>query len=129
VSFTAPAYPGETFAGTIARVSHSMDEKTRSMAVELDVSNANSRLAPGMYPTVTWPVRPQRPSLLVPASSIVTTTERTFVVRVRDGKAQWVNVAKGAPAGDLVPVIGPLQPGDMILKRASDEIRDGSVVN
>jgi RND family efflux transporter MFP subunit len=129
VPFTVPAYPGEKFAGTIARVSHSMDEKTRSMAVELDVSNANSRLAPGMYPAVTWPVRSPRPSLLVPASSIVTTTERTFVVRVRDGKAEWVNVAKGAPAGDLVPVIGPLQPGDMILKRASDEVRDGSAVN
>ena len=128
VSFTAPAYPGETFTGTVARISHSMDEKTRSMAVEMDVSNANSRLAPGMYPAVTWPVRSPKPSLLVPASSIVTTTERVFVIRVRGDKAEWVNVSKGAPVGDLVTVIGPLQPGDTILKRASDEIRDGSVV-
>src|SRR5207245_11321572 len=32
VSFTVPAYPGEQFSGTIARIAHSMDEKTRSMA-------------------------------------------------------------------------------------------------
>jgi RND family efflux transporter MFP subunit len=128
VSFTVPAYPGETFTGTIARISHSMDEKTRSMAVEMDVSNSNSRLAPGMYPAVTWPVRSPKPSLLVPASSIVTTTERVFVIRVRGDKAEWVNVTKGAPVGDLVTVVGALQPEDTLLKRASDEIRDGSIV-
>jgi membrane fusion protein (multidrug efflux system) len=126
VSFTVPAYPGEHFAGTIARVSHSMDEKTRSMAVELDVMNPQSRLAPGMYPAVAWPVRPPKPALLVPAASIVTTTERTFVIRVRDGKAEWVNVGRGASVGDLMEVVGALQPGDTILKRASDEIRDGT---
>jgi membrane fusion protein, multidrug efflux system len=128
VSFTVPAYPGDHFTGTIARVSHSMDEKTRSMAVELDVMNPQSHLAPGMYPAVAWPVRPPKPSLLVPPDSIVTTTERTFVIRVRDGKAEWVNVSKGASVGDLVEVVSALQPGDAILKRASDEIRDGTEV-
>jgi membrane fusion protein (multidrug efflux system) len=126
VSFTVPAYPGDHFTGTIARVSHSMDEKTRSMAVEIDVMNPQSRLAPGMYPAVNWPVRSPKPSLLVPPASIVTTTERTFVIRVRDGKAEWVNVSKGAPVGDLAEVVGALQPGDAILKRASDEIREGT---
>jgi membrane fusion protein (multidrug efflux system) len=128
VAFTVPAYPGDHFTGTIARVSHSMDEKTRSMAVELDVMNPQSRLAPGMYPAVTWPVRSPKPSLLVPPGSIVTTTERTFVIRVRDGEAEWVNVGKGASVGELVEVVGALHPGDAILKRASDEIRDGAEV-
>jgi membrane fusion protein (multidrug efflux system) len=128
VPFTVPAYPGDHFTGTIARVSHSMDEKTRSMAVELDVMNPQSHLAPGMYPAVTWPVRSPKASLLVPPASIVTTTERTFVIRVRDGKAEWVNVSKGTPAGELVEVFGALKPGDAILKRASDEIREGTEV-
>lgn len=38
------------------------------------------------------------------ASSVVVTTERTFVIRVREGKAEWVNVTRGAPVGDLVEV-------------------------
>jgi RND family efflux transporter MFP subunit len=129
VTFTVPAYPGETFSGPIARVAHSMDAKTRSMAVELDVVNGGGRLAPGMYPTVFWPVRRPKPSLFVPATSIVTTTERTFVIRVHDGVAEWVNVSRGPSNGDLVEVYGPLEAGDVVVRRGTDELREGTHVN
>ena len=126
VPFNVPAYPGRSFLGSVARIAHSIDVKTRTMAVELDVANPRSELAPGMYAEVSWPVRRARPSLLVPPSSLVTTTERTFVIRDHNGTAEWVNVRKGAPAGDLIEVFGNLNPGDRIVRRASDEIREGS---
>ncbi len=47
VSFTVPAYPGQTFSGVVARIAQAVDVKTRTMAVELDVANADGRLAPG----------------------------------------------------------------------------------
>jgi RND family efflux transporter MFP subunit len=129
VTFTTPAYPGETFSAPIARVAHSMDPKTRSMAVEMEVANTGGHLAPGMYPTVLWPVRRPKPSVFVPATSIVTTTERTFVIRVRGGIAQWVNISRGVSNGDLVEVFGPLQAGDTVVRRGTDELREGSHVN
>src|SRR5262245_179240 len=128
VSFTVPAYPGETFYGTVNLVAHDLDEKTRSMPVELDVKNPDLRLGAGMYPEVQWPVKRPQPSLLVPPTSVVTTTERTFVIRVDNGVAQWVNVGRGARVGDLIEVFGPLKDGDTIVRRATDEIRDGSKV-
>lgn len=127
VPFAVPAYPGETFFGVIARLANALDTKTRSMAVELDVQNVQGRLAPGMYPTVNWPVRKRKASLFVPPSSIVSTTERTFVIRVTAGKAEWVNVKRGAAEGDLMEVYSPeLREGDTVLKRGSDEIREGT---
>jgi hypothetical protein len=96
------------------------------MAVELDVMNRDGSLAPGMYPTVKWPVRRSRPALLVPKTSVVTTTERTFVIRNHSGQAEWVDVKKGVDEGDLVEVMGNLKPGDMIVKGATDEMRDGT---
>jgi RND family efflux transporter MFP subunit len=128
IPFSVPAFPGEEFNGTLRRVAHALDERTRSMAVELDVENPDLRLAPGMYPEIMWPVRKKKPSLLVPPTSIVTTTERTFVVRVKDGKAEWVNVKRGQSVGDLVEVFGALKSGDTILRRGSDEIRPGTAV-
>jgi hypothetical protein len=47
-------------------------------------------------------------------------------VRNRNGQAEWVNVAKGAADGDLVEVIGNLQAGDVVVRRATDEVREGS---
>jgi hypothetical protein len=96
------------------------------MPVELDVVNRDGTLAPGMYPAVKWPVRREHPGLFVPKSSVVTTTERTFVIRNSDGRAEWVDVKKGAAEGDLIEVIGNLRPGDMVVRRATDEIRDGT---
>src|SRR5229473_6530302 len=104
VTFTVPAFPGETFRAAISRVAHSLDDKTRSMAVELDVNNPGLRLAPGMYPEVVWPVQSPRPSLLVPPTSIVTTTEQTFVIRVKDGIVEWAPVTRGPGVGNLVTV-------------------------
>lgn len=129
VPFTVPAYPGETFTGVIARVARVLDPKTRTMPVELDVVNSGSRLAPGMYPEVQWPMRRARASLMVPPSAIATTTERTFVIRVNAGKAEWVDVSRGAAQGDLVEVLGPLAAGDTVVKRPTDEIRQGSTVS
>ena len=129
IAFTVPAYPGETFHGTLSRSAHSIDPKTRSMPVELDVSNPKGRLAAGMYPAVMWPIHGNRSVLLVPSTSIVTTSERTFVIRVSGGAAEWVDVKKGPAQGDLLEIIGPLKEGDTVLRRGSDEIRQGTHIN
>ena len=126
VDFKVPAFPERTYSGTVARVAHALDMKTRTMPVELDVLNRDGSLSPGMYPSVKWPVHRTRPSLLVPKTSVVTTAERTFVIRDRNGKAEWVDVKKGAADGDNIEVIGNLQPGDMVVRRATDELRDGA---
>jgi RND family efflux transporter MFP subunit len=126
--FTVPAWSDRTFSGTVARISHALDATTRTMPVELDVQNRDGALAPGMYPSVKWPVRRSRPGLFVPKTSVVTTTERTFVIRDRQGRAQWVDVRKGTAQSDLVEVFGELRAGDMIVRRATDEIREGALL-
>jgi membrane fusion protein (multidrug efflux system) len=98
------------------------------MAVELDVENAGSRLAPGMFTEVRWPARRASPSLFVPRSAVATTTERTFVVRVRDGTAEWIDVKRGAAMGELVEVFGNVKAGDEVAVRATDELRPGTRV-
>ncbi len=128
LAFTAPAHPGVTFTGVVARIPQSMDPRTRTMGVELDVDNSRGDLAPGMYPEVQWQSRRPRASLLVPPSSVATTTERSFVIRVRDGRAEWVTVTRGPAAGDLVEIVGALAAGDVVVRRATDEIREGSAL-
>ncbi len=129
VEFTVPAYPRRTYSGKIARVADALDQKTRCMPVELDVFNRDGTLAPGMYPSVRWPVRSQGAEVWVPKTSVVTTTERTFVIRDRGGRAEWVDVKKAVAEGDLIEIIGNLKPGDMVVKRATDEVRQGAALH
>ena len=129
VSFSVPAFPGEKFDAKVARIAHALDPKTRTMPVELDVANKSMNLAPGMYCEVQWPARRPSPSLFVPASAVAVTTERIFVIRVKDNKAEWVDIKQGAAMGDLVEVFGDLTAGDTIAVRGTDEIRNGSAVN
>jgi RND family efflux transporter MFP subunit len=128
VTFTVPAYPSQMFSGTVARVADAIDVKTRTMAVELDVVNRDGRLAPGTFCQVQWPVRRPTPSLLVPSGSVGSTTDRIFVVRVRNGKTEWVDVRTGLASGPFVEVFGDLHVGDTVAARGTDEIRPGTEV-
>jgi RND family efflux transporter MFP subunit len=128
-SFTVSTYPGQKFAAKVARVAQAIDPKTRTMAVELDFDNTGAKpLVPGAYAEVQWPVHRDTPSLFVPPSAIATTTERTFVDRVRDGKIEQVTVGRGVQMGDLVEIFGELAVGDQVLKRGSEVMAPGTPV-
>jgi membrane fusion protein, multidrug efflux system len=126
--FSAASYPNQTFSGKIARIAETVDVKTRTMAVELDVMNKDGRLASGTFCQVRWPIHRPEPSLFVPAGSVASTTDRTFVIRIRNGRAEWVDVKAGLTSGPLVEVFGDLRPGDEVAARGTDEIRDGTSV-
>ena len=129
VDFTVPAFPGRMFHGTIARIPHAVDEKTRTMPVELEAANRHAELSPGTFSDVLWPVRRNYPTLFVPTSAVATTLEHVFVVRIRDGKAEWVDVKAGASIDKMSEVFGDLHEGDTVAARGTDELRPGTAVS
>jgi membrane fusion protein, multidrug efflux system len=122
--FHVPARPGKSYTAKVARIPNALDQQSRAMMVELDAYNKDRSLAPGMYPTVDWPVGVGEDLLFVPATSVVTTTERTFVIASVNGRAHWIDVRKGLLVGDSVSIRGQITAGQAVVKRASDEIRE-----
>ncbi|MGH9401789.1 MAG: efflux RND transporter periplasmic adaptor subunit [Terriglobia bacterium] len=129
VTFTVPAFPGRAFTGTVARLADSMDVTTRTMPVEMDVWNPGWELHSGMFPEVIWPVRRPQPTLFVPQSSVGRNMEETYVVRIQNGKADWVSVKTGATSGKLMEVFGDLHEGDEVALRATEDLRPGAAVS
>jgi len=123
IPFSVAAHPGRLWTGRIARIAEAVDPSTRTMAVELDVLNTDGQLAPGAFCQVRWPVRRKAPSLFVPTGSVTSTTDRTFVIRVRNGTTEWVDVKTGLTSGALVEVFG-----DLSARRGTDEIRPDTAV-
>jgi membrane fusion protein, multidrug efflux system len=128
VSFTVPAYPGQTFQAPIQRISREVDQSTRTMPVELDVMNRDARLSPGSFTTVSWPLERTYATLFVPASAVTTDQQHTFVIRVRNDKAEWVTVQTGQTVNGQIEVFGDLAAGDQVVKTASDAIHAGDSV-
>jgi membrane fusion protein, multidrug efflux system len=128
VAFTVPAHPGETFHAPIARISHDVELNTRTMPVELDVHSSDGRLSPGSFSSVQWPVHRAAPTMFVPVSAVTNDQQRTFVERVRNGKAEWVDVVTGLGVSGNIEVFGDLKPGDEVIRNATDAIRPGQQV-
>jgi RND family efflux transporter MFP subunit len=128
VSFTTPGSPGRTFEAPIARIADALDEKTRTMAVELEVANAGGELAAGAFATVKWPVRRTYPTLHVPLTAVANDQQRQFVIKVSNGVTAWVDVATGAASDGNIEVFGALKPGDVVVRRATDALQPGTKV-
>jgi RND family efflux transporter MFP subunit len=128
VAFSVAGDPGRIFKAPVARISHSLNQATRSMAVELDLRNADSAVTPGAFVTVQWPVQRKYPTMVVPASAITTDLQRTFVIRVHDGKAEWVDVTTGMTANGKTEIFGNLQKGDRVVVNATDALRPGTAL-
>jgi Cu(I)/Ag(I) efflux system membrane fusion protein len=98
-----PALPGRGFAGNVVFVQPTVEEKTRTTQVRVELSNQDGLLKPGMFAHVTIE-HDMGTGLLVPASAVLRTGERDIADRV-------------AAEGRFVPVeveVGPLRFGDRL---------------
>ena len=128
VKFTVRSLPDQKFTATINRMSGTLDSRLRSERVEMDVYNNNKKLLPGMYAEVNLPLPASDSSFVVPKTAVVFGTEKVFVIKVVDNKAEWIDVKKGREAEGKMEVYGALSAGDHLIKSATDEIRNGSEI-
>ena len=128
VTFTVRALPNRQFKAQIKRLAGALDNRLHAQRVEMDVMNNNKNLLPGMVAEVDLPLPANDSAFIVPKSAVVNSTESVFVIRVTNEKVDWVNVKTGREANGTIEIYGELNPGDLILKTATDEIRNGTVL-
>ncbi len=122
------AYPGETFAGRVARLAPVLDPSTRTAQMEVEVPNASSRLKPGMYARVQFVVLERSDALTVPRNAIVE-LEGTRGVFVVDGKtARFKPITSGIVDGEAVEITGGLADGSTVVTLGSASLQDGDPI-
>ena len=128
VSFTVKGLPNETFKAKVSRLAGALDLKLRSQRTEMDVINDNKKLLPGMVAEVFVPLDGNANIFIVPKSAVVNSTVKPFVIKVANNKAQWVNVQLGRTADNKQEIFGNISLNDILIKTATEEIRDGADV-
>jgi len=129
LSFFPSAFPGKKITGHISRKSMNVNAQYRSERVEADVMNGDELLTPGMYADIVIYSKGKTSGFTVPKSSLVTSTERKYVLTVRAGRIQKVDVTSGNESGSSVEVFGNLDKTDSVIVHGSDEINEGEILN
>jgi RND family efflux transporter MFP subunit len=128
LSFYLSALPGQRMTARIARKSMNINVQYRTERVEADVYNHDELLSPGMYADVTFDSKGNRNALSIPLSAVVTSTERKYVIVIREGKTVKVDVSTGNESNGRVEIVGAIKAGEQVIAPANDEIKSGITV-
>lgn len=126
---TFDAHPGKAFAGSVSRTSNVVDPASRTMLVEVRVENPDGRLLPGMYAQVTFPLKQESPSLLMPSNALLVRPEGMLAAVVsKDKTVHYKKIQVGRDYGTRIEVLSGLQEHDQVMVNPTTMIREGDKV-
>jgi len=123
---TTRSLPDKKFKVKLVRKSGSISPETRSEIWEFVVPNEKQELKSGGYADVKLSFFRSAPGFIAPASAIVTTLEKRFVIRISNSTTQWVDVRPGFNLGDQSEFFGDLRKGDTLVLKGNEELKPGS---
>lgn len=107
---------GEVREARVTRVAASVDPRTRTVRVRVDLPNADRALRAGSFIRGSIEVATTKKAVLVPRGAVQRAQEHDLVfVRTAPGEYDPVQVKLGAVAGDDVEIVEGLAPGAAVV--------------
>ncbi len=128
VEVRVEAYADEVFPGKVARISPVIDPQSRSFDVEAHVPNQDHRLRHGGFAKVEVVVGRSDQAITVPLESITRFAGVTKIFRVRDNKAEEVEIPVGTQGTGWVEVLSGLDPTDVVVTSGQSKLANGTEV-
>ncbi len=122
------AMPAHPFLGTVTKMAPILDPSTRTLDVEVRLSNPDGELRPGMFGhgAIVTSVHPHVP--VVPAVAILLSDNKAFVFVLVGDKVQRRAVEIGVDEGTWVEIKAGVNEGEEIVTAGADAISDGTTV-
>ena len=121
---TVDAYPDQRFAGRVAVVGGTVDPRTRTVPVRVEVANADARLKLDMFARIDLATDATQPGLAVRREA-VQTLEGRQVVFVKSGDTDFMvrEVDTGRLSGPLVEITRGLAAGDVVVTAGAFKLK------
>jgi len=122
-------YGAKPITGTVARTADALDPNTRTLRTEIDVTNGEQRLVPGVYANVTLQVSTATRNYVVPANVLLFRAEGLRLALV-DGqeRVHLQPVTLGRDFGNTVEITEGLTDGDRVVLSPPDSLYEGQQV-
>ena len=128
VSIQTSAYPDRNFAGTVVRISPSVNTTSRALTVEAEIQNVDGLLKPGQFATVRITQSKPEPAVMIPVVAVRTVGETNSVFVIKDGFAREQFVQLGLLENDMIQVKAGIVEGDMVATSNVAALTDGVMV-
>jgi RND family efflux transporter MFP subunit len=128
ISLQVSAYPDRNFAGTVARISPSLNTAARTLTVEAEVPNSDGLLKPGQFATVRITQSKPENAVMVPASSIKAEGDINELYVISDGVAHERIVQVGLLEDNMIQVKSGVAEGEVVATSGLDKLIDGVLV-
>jgi cobalt-zinc-cadmium efflux system membrane fusion protein len=128
ISLQTSAYPDRNFAGTVVRMSPSVNATARTLTVEAEVPNPEGLLKPGQFATVRITQSKPEPAVMIPVAAVRTEGDTNRVFIIKDGAAHEQLVQLGLLENDMIQVKNGVVEGDMVATSNLDKLNDGVFV-
>jgi RND family efflux transporter MFP subunit len=129
VHFTIRGVPGRAVTGTVDRISPTADPVTRQVALFVTLPNVDGRLIAGLF--AEGRVETSRhQGVVVPLAAVDETGPVPVVTRIREGKAERVEVTLGVRQADTerVEIASGVAAGDVLVLGSAKGIAPGTPV-
>jgi RND family efflux transporter MFP subunit len=128
VTFSVNGY-SEKFAGRVTRINPMADPTTGQVRLVVSIPNARTQLVAGLYAEGRI-ASAKRKGLTAPTSAVDLTAVRPFVVRIKDGKVEKIEVTLGLRDEDTeqVEIASGVAAGDTLLVGPARGITPGTAV-
>jgi RND family efflux transporter MFP subunit len=125
----AEAYPDQVFEGTVTRIVQALNRATRTMTVEVDLSNRDRRLKGGMFARVEVLVGTHQHALQIPIDAVSRLEDTQYVYVVREGKARRVDIEIGVRSNNRIEITNGLTGDEQVIVSGKDLVHDGTPVH
>jgi HlyD family secretion protein len=122
------AYPDEVFTGRVSNVSPVLSPLTRTAPVEIEITNADHLLKPGMFARVELVTEVHENVLVVLVESIIYRDGETNIFVVEKDTAVLREVTTGVENGGVVEITSGLRKWEKIVTEGSYGLKDGDRV-
>ena len=128
ISLQVSAFPDRNFAGTVVRMSPSVNATARTLTVEAEVPNPEGLLKPGQFATVRVTQSKPEPAVMIPVAAVRTEGDVNRVFVIKDGAAHEQIVQLGLLENDMIQVKQGVVEGDTVATSNVSALSDGVFV-
>jgi HlyD family secretion protein len=135
VQLSVPAFPNQTFAGTVRTIAPTIDAKTRTAAVRIEPQETGGKLRAGMFARLNIVTADRPDALVVPKTAVllgspgVSQSQPMVLVIDATGVIHRQPVQVGLQNDQQAEILSGLDVGQLVATSSLNDLAEGDVVS